>query len=513
MAQKNYDKAVSSLNKAASELKTAETALKTAKSPYSIAKKAIASYQSAYDKAKTAFNKAGAVYVSALSKYNSCVSKYRTGSISKSKLVSAAKKYMKAVQNYYGGCLVGNYDISDFGTVSVSDISVSNSGNAGITGTSLLRSEDGSNIESTSDANDSISVAKTADDICRDVITAVQSLTGETISYSKGSNTLFKLSNRAAALKNVRIQSNFNTLESDYQSASAAYDTAKQSYEQLDAEKDQAVSQLDMAKEQLSQSSSSDTLTQLENELSECSLTAQQDGTVTALNATVGSVSSGMQTIATISDLDKLIVEITIEETDINNAVIGMECYITSDASDDTLYGTLTQIDPTAGETGTFGAQVTVDSKNTVLHIGMNASVTILVSRTEDVYQVPIDAVGEDDTGSYVYRNTGGEGLDMTFEKVYVTTGDTNDYYIEIESEELNEGDVIRSSSDLTQGIETGETKESSNDGFSLFGGLFSGMGGGNNMHPDGMQQNRGNRGNIPNGAGGSGGFQPGGMQ
>ena len=52
-------------------------------------------------------------------------------------------------------------------------------------------------------------------------------------------------------------------------------------------------------------------------------------------------------------------------------------------------------------------------------------------------------------------RKTGGEGVDMTFEQVTVTTGDTNDFYVEITGSDLQEGDVIRSSADLTQGIET----------------------------------------------------------
>lgn len=43
----------------------------------------------------------------------------------------------------------------------------------------------------------------------------------------------------------------------------------------------------------------------------------------------------------------------------------------------------------------------------------------------------------------------------MTFEQVTVTTGDTNDFYVEITGSDLQEGDVIRSSADLTQGIET----------------------------------------------------------
>lgn len=61
-----------------------------------------------------------------------------------------------------------------------------------------------------------------------------------------------------------------------------------------------------------------------------------------------------------------------------------------------------------------------------------------------------------EDGSTYVLRKTGGEGVDMTFEQVAVTEGDTNDYYVEITGSDLNEGDVIRATADLTQGIESG---------------------------------------------------------
>lgn len=151
-----------------------------------------------------------------------------------------------------------------------------------------------------------------------------------------------------------------------------------------------------------------------------------------------------------------------------------MKCRITSDATGSTVInGTLTQIDPVAGQSGTFGAEVTVDDENTGLLVGMNASVDIVLSSTADCFTVPIDAIGNDDDGNgdYVYRKTGGEGVDLTFEKVYVTTGEKNDYYIEISSANLSEGDVIRASSDLTQGLETSETT-SSDMGFMMGGGM-----------------------------------------
>ena len=198
-----------------------------------------------------------------------------------------------------------------------------------------------------------------------------------------------------------------------------------------------------------------DNLETLRSTLEDCTLTATMDGTITALNATVGSVCSG--TVATIQNTDALVVDVTIPANSVPKLSTGMTCHITSDATGDAVIdGTLTQIDPVANDNGSFGAKVVVNGDADGLLIGISAKVEIVISEKDNVFIVPRDAVGTADDGSnYVLRKTGGEGVDMTFEQVTVTTGDTNDFYVEITGSDLQEGDVIRSSADLTQGIET----------------------------------------------------------
>lgn len=262
---------------------------------------------------------------------------------------------------------------------------------------------------------------------------------------------------------------------------------------------------VDSAETKLEQASrTSDTLTDLQTTLENCTLTATMDGTITELNATVGSVCSG--TVATIQDVSDLTVEVTIPASSVGKLSTGMQCNITSDATGDTLVtGTLTRIDPVANSEGTFGATVTVNGADSGLLIGISAQVEIVVNQKENVFTVPRDAVGTHEDGStYVLRKTGGEGVDMTFEEVTVTTGDSNDYYIEISGDDLNEGDVIRSSSDLTQGIETA-TQEA------------DGMMGGQVMITDGgaaavAPTEGGPGGGGPGGGGDMGGGAPGGM-
>lgn len=185
-----------------------------------------------------------------------------------------------------------------------------------------------------------------------------------------------------------------------------ALEQAQQSYQNSATTASRSV---DNAETKLAQSQrEDDTLTNLQTALENCTLTATMDGTITALDATVGAVCSG--TVATIQDVDNLTVEVTIPASSVGRLKTGLQCNITSDATDDTVTGTLTRIDP----------------------------------------------VANDDGSTYVLRKTGGEGVDMTFEQVAVTEGDTNDYYVEITGSDLNEGDVIRATADLTQGIESG---------------------------------------------------------
>lgn len=76
-----------------------------------------------------------------------------------------------------------------------------------------------------------------------------------------------------------------------------------------------------------------DTLTTLKDTLANCTLTATMSGTITALDATVGSVCTG--TVATIQNTDALVVEVTIPSNDVPGLTTGMSCNITSDATGD----------------------------------------------------------------------------------------------------------------------------------------------------------------------------------
>ena len=312
------------------------------------------------------------------------------------------------------------------------------------------------------------------------------------------------------ALEDAQMTTGYQSLVQAKDQAVAAWEQAKTAKEQAEKQLETASESLDTAKKNLDKSGSSDTLEDLQEQLTKCTLTAETSGTVTSLNATVGSICS--DTVATIQDTNALKIAVTIQEYDVPNVSIGMKARITSDATDGEISGTLTQISPTAtaatggqsssSSSGTFSAEVSVDGASSGLLIGMNANVEIVQSTTDNVFVVPYDAVGTEDDGTkYVMVKTGGDGADATFEKVTVTTGAENDYYIEISGDALSEGMEVRSSAsdDSTETVDASNMMGQGGFVFSAGGDMPSGGGQGG---PSGGQ----------GGPGGGQGGGPGGM-
>lgn len=332
--------------------------------------------------------------------------------------------------------------------------------------------EDKDNAEkqkAVTDAENAVKTAKDAYDEAEDKLTKAKNNCSVTELGLYGFEAIEKALSDAENTKE-QAKTAYENAQKAVDSAQKAVDNAQQqvqsAHNSYDQEKNYSsltnkVQNVEDSATKLEQTSRTpDSLKDLQGTLDECTLKATMDGTITGLNATVGSVCSG--TVATIQNTSALVVEVTIPASSVSKLSTGMACRITSDATGDhEIKGTLTQIDPVANDQGTFGAKVTVSGEDTGLLIGISAKVEIVISEKQGVFSAPRDAVGTaEDGSSYVLRKTGGEGVNSTFEEVTVTTGEGNDYYIEISGEELSEGDVIRSSADLTQGIETAGESE-----------------------------------------------------
>lgn len=455
-AQENLDSAKSSRDSAQNTVNSCQNTVNSLQSAYNAAQ-GISSYVSSYDMAADALNNAAAALDSAYQNYTTAYMNY-TGAADKEAAKPALEQAVRALQSAWDAYGSGTIDTT-------TNASISATNQRTVIGTvapdvdSVNSQLDGTGLSLDPPAADTlISTFNNAAQTLLNQEGAVTSGTGMT--YQQVIDTYNQAQSQLAAAKSAltqaetaitTAQTQVETAESQVESAHDAYDTEKNSTTLTTAwqQVEDAETRLEQAKRV------PDTLQTLRDTLEDCTLTATMSGTITELNATVGSACTG--TVATIQNTDGLTVEVTISANDVADVKTGMECYITSDSTGDTrIKGTLTQIDPVANEQGTFGAKVKVDTADSGLLIGIQAQVEILKSVTDNVFVVPIDAVATaEDGSSYVYRKTGGEGVDMTFEQVTVTTGESNDYYVEISGDDLAEGDVIRSTADLSEGIDT----------------------------------------------------------
>ena len=269
--------------------------------------------------------------------------------------------------------------------------------------------------------------------------------------------TSLQAQEKQKALSDAQNTVGLTSLQTAYQQAQAAYEQAQTAYDQAVKNQETAQETCDDALESYNKSGESDELADLQEQLEQCTLTAETSGKVTAVNATVGSMIEGAA--ATIQNTESLKVAITIPEYDIESVKVGMTARITSDVTDKEVNGTLSQISPTAtgggSSSSSFAAEVTVDDADSGLLIGTNAKVEIILSTTEDVFTVPLDAIGENEAGeSVIYVQTGEENGEPVFEEMAVTVGEENDYYAQISGAELEEGLVVRASADTDEATE-----------------------------------------------------------
>jgi len=192
-------------------------------------------------------------------------------------------------------------------------------------------------------------------------------------------------------------------------------------------------------------------LEQMEYNLAKATVTAPQDGTVTAVYATEGAAGSGLLFI--IEDTAELEIDTSIKEYDVGIVQTGMPVLIESDATGEQVYqGQIARIAPasvknpqaqampTSGDV-LFATLVDVLSQNTGLRIGMNVRLDIILEEQSAVLPVPYDAVYENEAGQTcvlaVTEQANGKG---ELVELVVQTGIENDLSIAISGEGVHEG-------------------------------------------------------------------------
>jgi len=251
------------------------------------------------------------------------------------------------------------------------------------------------------------------------------------------------------------------TKREQYQQALRALSDAEANLRGIDAEiagRQQQQSQVEQIRAQLSDS---------ERQLGETEIRSPITGVVTKklvqegeLVASLSSFSSGTP-IVRVEDRSGLLVRLQINEVDVARLTVGTEARIRVDAMPGREFeGRVRKVAPTsiaaaASATGQsaggdpvvkYDVEVMFDRTDPGIKSGMSASVTMIVSKLEDVVRVPFDFVGIDKDGSRFVMIAAAEGETDPKKKAgtkqKVTIGAEGNGFVHI-VEGLKEGDKI----------------------------------------------------------------------
>ncbi len=199
----------------------------------------------------------------------------------------------------------------------------------------------------------------------------------------------------------------------EYDTAHTTAVSAQAEYEQAVLNKKNLVNQegeLDLKKKDLKMARADSESNQIDlviaqQKLKETKISSPIDGTITALNVQVGQIiSSGISnvgggtSIMTVSDLSRLFVLASVDESDIGEVKVDQQVIITADAyPNDTFFGKVVRIAQQGTSTSnvtTFEVKIEVLTENkTLLKPQMTTNVKIILARKDNVLYVPSDAI------------------------------------------------------------------------------------------------------------------------
>lgn len=179
-------------------------------------------------------------------------------------------------------------------------------------------------------------------------------------------------------------------------------------------------------------------------------ITAPISGTVIDKELKVGDnvEATSYTTMAVIYDMSYLTFTLNIDELDVNKLAVGQTVRITSDAiADQEFTGIVDKVSingTTMSGVTTYPVTVLVDDSGSLLP-GMNVSADILISQTENVLTIPVDAVSRGNTVQVLpadgYDKDGNVDASK-LQTVSVELGESDADYIQVLSG-LNEGDIV----------------------------------------------------------------------
>ncbi len=243
------------------------------------------------------------------------------------------------------------------------------------------------------------------------------------------------------------------------------YTTTQKKYDDTSASLNNQVAnaqgQLESAKAQTSVSNLTvqEQLNVYQKQLEETNLKSTVAGTVTSVVAKAGDYYAG-GALLTIEGVESFIVETEIDEYDIADIKEGMEVVIKTDATrDEELAGKVISVAPastanaatsamtgmgtatTGSSSATYTVKIELTTPNDRLRLGMNAKLSIITNKSENVLAVPYDAITEKEDGT---KSVTIIKDDNSEEEINVTTRLESGYYTEISSDKLKAGMEVK---------------------------------------------------------------------
>ncbi len=231
------------------------------------------------------------------------------------------------------------------------------------------------------------------------------------------------------------------------------------------------------------------------------SITESQSGTqvvapfsgyITSIDVEAGNNYTQGNTVFTISNTDSFVVEATVDEYDIASLSEGLSAVVKFDATDDEEFtGTLTYVAVTSdsstssssssssSSTASYEVKITLDDTDDRLRVGMTAKASVILESVTDAYAVAYDCVETDEEGNSYVTEVDSEGNET---QIQVTLGLESDYYVQIISDDLYEGMLVKATASSTT-----SSSEESTDNMMMGGDMGGGdMGGGQGGAPSG---------------------------
>ena len=188
------------------------------------------------------------------------------------------------------------------------------------------------------------------------------------------------------------------------------------------------------------------TMQQNESDLANAQIKSPINGIISAKNVNLGETVSSSTVTYTIVNIDKVLVNASLMEDEVNYVKVGQAVDIVVPAiSNQTYKGIVSKISPTASDKDkTYPVWVEIENQKRVLKPGMFAEIKLKYNRLESVISVPKDAIVDRGDKKVVYV----VNVDKAAERP-VKTGLVVNGMVEV-TEGLNPGDIL-----ITSGLQT----------------------------------------------------------